>query len=82
MSLPVNWERRAAKERDDLDWTIRERILDAIERFASTGQGDVKKLAGRPGEFRMRVGDWRIIFCADASGILILHVATRGQVYK
>ncbi len=82
MSLPVRWASRAAKERDDLTKEMRERVLAAIERFASTGQGDVKRLQNvRPPEFRLRVGDWRVRFGADASGILILRVAHRREVY-
>ncbi len=33
------------------------RILTALDRFAATGQGDIKKLHGDSEELRLRVGD-------------------------
>lgn len=44
---------------------------------------NVTKLQGRPG-FRLRVGDWRIIYeiMNEEVVILILKIAPRGEVYK
>ena len=44
---------------------------------------DVASLTGRPG-FRLRVGDWRIIFTRDnkARVIDVLRIVPRGQAYK
>ena len=40
-----------------LDVKPRQRILEALERFAATGIGDVKRLQGLdPPEWRLRVG--------------------------
>jgi hypothetical protein len=33
------------------------RIFTTIQRFAETGEGDVKELKGESGELRLRVGD-------------------------
>ena len=45
-----------------------DRVTAALERLASTGHGDVKKLQGRPNEFRLRVGKWRVFFDRDTPG--------------
>lgn len=44
---------------------------------------DVVRLRGRPG-FRLRVGGWRVIYERDeeAREVNILHVGSRGDVYK
>ena len=34
------------------------RILTTFHRFAETGEGDIKKMQGDPGELRLRVGDY------------------------
>ena len=44
---------------------------------------NVKKLVNRPG-YRLRVGDWRIIYEIDAEKlrILVLEIDTRGGIYQ
>jgi len=45
---------------------------------------DVQKLRGKPNEWRLRVGDWRIRFGLDASAriVVILRVLPRGRAYR
>ena len=62
--------------------TIRGKIEQlAADPFASNN--NVKKLEGRPG-FRLRVGDWRVIYeiYNDRLVILITAVSPRGGAYK
>ena len=44
---------------------------------------NVKKLTDHPG-YRLRVGDWRIIYTVNDNEILIhiINIKTRGEVYK
>lgn len=57
------------------------RIRSSIKNYAATGQGDVKSLHGFP-FFRLRVGNWRIIFDDDGLIITIEKIGPRGNVYK
>ena len=84
MSWQVRWLDRALKEAERLDRPTRQRIFDAVNRLAATGQGDVRPLQGRSGEYRLRVGNWRILFQRDGAQlvILILRVRPRGDAYK
>jgi mRNA-degrading endonuclease RelE of RelBE toxin-antitoxin system len=79
----VRWTPRAAKERDRLDARVRERVLDAIQRYAESGVGDAIQLKGRD-DWRLKVGKWRILFRpAKETGILwILHVLPRDKAYE
>ena len=44
---------------------------------------DIKPLQGYPGSYRLRVGDWRILFSYPASDVLLIEkIAPRGEVYK
>jgi len=54
------------------------RLRDAID---SLPAGDVKKLKGRRKEFRLRVGDFRVVFTVDfkATEIVILEIFRRGK---
>ena len=58
----------------------RERILDA---FAALPAGDVKRLAGKRGEWRLRIGSWRALIRLDAEARLIVVTAVRprGRAY-
>ena len=44
---------------------------------------DVAKLKGRPGEYRLKVPGWRVIFHLqhDQLVVLVLEVGNRGEIY-
>ncbi|MBK6685909.1 MAG: hypothetical protein IPG45_15660 [Deltaproteobacteria bacterium] len=44
-----------------MDPPIARRIVEEVDAYALTGRGDVTKLQGSD-QFRLRVGDWRVIF--------------------
>lgn len=58
------------------------RIVAAIERLPN--DGDIKKLQGASGYYRLRVGDYRIIYTVDNGALIICVVAAgnRGDIYK
>ena len=43
--------------------------------------GDVKKLIGQP-YYRLRVGDFRVLFTRDGHIIEVSKIDSRGQIYK
>ena len=58
------------------------RILAALDRFARTSEGDIKKLQGDSGELRLRVGDYRVRFHMAADTLEITAVKHRREVYR
>ena len=59
------------------------RILAALDRFARTGESDIKKLQGDSGELRLRVGDYRVRFNEEPPGTLLVHaVLHRSEAYR
>lgn len=75
--------RRALRDMRRLDRTTRERIFHALDRLANAdGTLDVRRLTGRE-EYRLRVGDWRVLFERDpkARSITIVRVLPRGRAY-
>jgi mRNA interferase RelE/StbE len=66
----------AAKDFDALPRDAREQVEAGLNRYAMTGQGDVKALQGRDG-FRLRIGSYRVIFDEDAITILAIYVGRR-----
>ena len=57
---------------------VRKRIIDAIEKLPL---GDIKKMQGRSG-YRLRVGDYRVLFDQNGNIIDIIDIGNRGQIYK
>ena len=66
----------------ELAQRIRER-LDLIAQDPYANNTSVTKLQNRPG-FRLRVGDWRVIYELghDNLIILVLKIGARGEVYR
>ncbi len=66
----------AAKDLDALPRDAREQVEDGLNRYAMTGQGDVKALQGRDG-YRLRIGRYRVLFDEDAITILAIYIGRR-----
>jgi mRNA interferase RelE/StbE len=58
--------------------------LEALRILAEEQRGDVRMLRGQDARWRLRVGDWRVIFTydSDAHAIVILSVKPRGEAYR
>ncbi|ETX03272.1 MAG: hypothetical protein ETSY1_00535 [Candidatus Entotheonella factor] len=84
MSLRIEWTPAAERDIRSLDRVTRERIRQAVSRFAASGYGDVTRLQGYAREWRLRVGQWRVRFTllADAQTLVVLRILPRGQAYR
>jgi mRNA interferase RelE/StbE len=77
--------RKAEKIIKRLDGDILERIRRAIRSLANDPRpSDVKKLAGYDNLYRIRVGDWRIVYAIedDRLIVLVLEISPRGSAYR
>ena len=78
--MRVEYSRAAVKVINSMDRPTKQRIKAGIEKLP---QGDIKPYKGSPGTYRLRVGDWRILFSYPEEGtILIEKIGPRGGVYK
>jgi len=66
-----------------LDNGVARRIREAVERFVTTGAGNVKRLQDvEPPEYRLRVGDWRVRFHLGREIVAVLRVRHRREAYR
>ena len=85
MRWTVEWRRRALTDLAALEPQIRRRVEEAIERMAADGRRDnLRKLHGRNDEWRVRVGDWRVILTFDHpnNAITVWRVHHRRVAYR
>jgi mRNA interferase RelE/StbE len=69
----------AEKSIKRLERKMRERIKSGIQKLPF---GDIVKMQGYTDTYRLRVGDFRIIFDMHADKINIIDVLPRGESYK
>ncbi len=78
--------RRAAKELSKLAPETRSRILKALAMLRSygfTGRLDIKKLRGYENHYRIRVGQYRILFELEKPRKIIVYaILPREKAYK
>jgi mRNA interferase RelE/StbE len=81
--MEVEWTERSLEDMAALDKGVARRVKNAVERFAATGAGNVKKLQDiDPPEYRLRVGDYRVRFELEEDAVRILRVRNRREAYR
>ena len=63
----VIYTKRAMKNIKSLDFRVKDRVKDGIEKIPF---GDIKKLQGYSNLYRLRIGDYRVIYEVWDEGIL------------
>jgi mRNA-degrading endonuclease RelE of RelBE toxin-antitoxin system len=82
MKREPRYEGRVLKDLKRLDSETQRRILSALERFAATGDGDVRPLRGEfAGSYRLRVGKWRVFVRLEGTAIVAYRIDNRGEAY-
>lgn len=82
----INYSKEATKSLLRMPRNTAKLIREKLEMIAANPYADhpnAKKLQGREG-YRLRVGDWRVIYTIQNEQlmIIVLKVASRGEVYK
>lgn len=76
--MEIYYSKQATKFLKKQDTVTRDRIKKSIHSLPS---GDIKKLKGSD-YYRLRVGDYRVIFDKNGNVIFVVKIDNRGQVYK
>lgn len=77
--MRIEYKKKAVKYINSVDKPTKKRLKEAIEKIPF---GDIKKLSGFESEYRLRVGDLRILFTVENDIITINDIKPRGQAYK
>lgn len=77
--MQIEYEKEALKHIQEQDKPTKLRLKSAIEKLPD---GDVVKLQGYKNDYRLRVGNLRVLFSVEMDIIIIKDVLPRGQAYK
>ena len=78
----ISWDERALSELDKLEYLTARRIVKKVKELEhGLSSSDVKRLQGAA-EFRLRVGDYRVIFMLEKNTISILKIGHRKNIYE
>ena len=85
--MQIVFRRAAERALDRLPASRRRQIVGRIERLASrptSRNHDIRPLEGSTGLFRLRVGDYRVLYSVNeaADTVTIELIRGRGDVYK
>ncbi len=77
--MQIEYSKEAVKHINQLDKQKKQRIKNAIEKLPA---GDIRKLVGFKTDYRLRVGDYRVLFSRESDIIIVKDVLPRGEAYK
>ena len=82
--VKIEWTAPAARDLEKLDRQVARRILKRLT-WLSKNFGSVtpEPLAGElRGAFKLRIGDWRVVYTVEGETIVIQFVGHRRNIYK
>ena len=82
MTYQLSFKPKAIKDLQAMDMRDRARIMEKIEALQDDLAGDVKKLTNFTPEYRLRVGNYRVLFEIEDNEIVVYHVRHRKDVYR
>lgn len=75
----IVYTKSAMKNIKSIDIRVKDRVRIGIEKIPF---GDIKKLKGYSNLYRLRIGDYRVVYEIMGDTIIIYAVLPRGEAYK
>jgi len=82
MKYSIQFKPKAVKDIERLSSRMQLKIIKDIEAMSNDLQGDVKRLTSFTPEYRLRVGDYRVLFEVDNKNIVVYRVRHRREAYR
>jgi mRNA interferase RelE/StbE len=73
---------RAEKDLRNLQRQEQERIIDKLRVLVEDLRGDIKRLVQFQPSYRLRVGDYRVLFEIESSKIVVYRILHRREAYR
>ena len=82
MKYQLELKPRVIKDLNKIPKTEVRRIVEKIRILEDNLRGNVKQLTNHTLEYRLRVGDWRVLFEIEDEKIVIYRIRHRKHAYK
>ena len=82
MKYRLAFESKVAKDVKRIDKNTLRRVLDKIDLLTDNLAGDIKHLTNYYPEYRLRVGDYRVLFEVEDDTIVVYRIKHRRDVYR
>lgn len=82
MEYKIRFKPGAIKDCRSIDKKRLKLLFSKIELLSNNLQGDVKKLTNFTPEYRLRVGDYRVLFETEKGEIIIYRITHRKDAYR
>ena len=83
--MRLSFTKHAQKDLAALNASQKNRIIQALEQIlVNPEHADLRQIKMKPGQWRLRVGDWRLILEIDLIGqiVYVLHIKHRREAYR
>jgi len=82
MTYHIELKPRAIRDLKAIDKIQSRRIVEKIALMKEDLAGDVKRLTNSTPEFRLRVGDYRVLFEIEGDKVVVYRVRHRKDAYS
>ena len=82
MTYDIEFKPRAIRDLKGIDITVARRVAEKIQMLKHDLAGDVKRLTASTPEFRLRIGDYRVLFEIEGTRVIIYRIRHRKDAYK
>jgi len=73
---------KAVKDLKLIPLKDRKKIIERIDMIEDNLSGNIKKLTNYTPEYRMRSGNWRVLFEIEGARIIIYRILNRKEAYR
>jgi mRNA interferase RelE/StbE len=82
MPYTIEYNYEATRDMRKLSPEVARRIVTKIDRLSLGLSADVKRLTHFTPKYRLRVGDWRVLFDLEKDRLIVCRVCHRSEAYQ
>jgi mRNA interferase RelE/StbE len=83
LACRIEYKSSVAHDLKNLDKTVAKRVIKELEEALSCDPDRGEALAGQfKGLFKLRIGDYRVVYSKKQGGVMVLRIKNRSKVYR